>query len=175
MHQSERGYSLVEMLVVVAIIGIVSLVTVPNFIAMQRSAKMKSSLRQLMTDIRGVRQYAISKNRPTMLSFGLGGTARDYRIYEQVIDSTGTPVWQLVPTNARRQLESSVYFETTNMPNTVNSDLLNWNDLIFSPNGTVRNIPTGLTNGTVRIKTDFDIPTRQFTVSIWSTGRMTTS
>ena len=38
---NQRGYTLTEALVVVAIIGMISLVAVPNFIALYRGAKMK--------------------------------------------------------------------------------------------------------------------------------------
>ena len=48
--RSSRGYSLAELLTVDAIIGIVSLVTVPNFIQYYRSAKMKTSINRFSTN-----------------------------------------------------------------------------------------------------------------------------
>ena len=45
-HSLSRGYSLMELLTVTAIIGVMSLVTVPAFIKFYWSNKMKASLRQ---------------------------------------------------------------------------------------------------------------------------------
>ena len=39
--RNQRGYSLAEVLTVVAIIGILSLVTVPNFISLYNSGRIK--------------------------------------------------------------------------------------------------------------------------------------
>jgi prepilin-type N-terminal cleavage/methylation domain-containing protein len=66
---AQSGYSLAEMLTVVAIIGVVSLVTVPQFIAYQRSNQLKTSMRQVMNDLRSVRQQAISMRTDARLRF----------------------------------------------------------------------------------------------------------
>jgi prepilin-type N-terminal cleavage/methylation domain-containing protein len=175
MSRNERGYSLIEMLVVVAIIAIVSLVTVPNFINMQRSAKMKTSLRQITGDIRSARQHAITKNRRTMISFKTGTTEHAYRFYEETVDAAGNPVWVALPNQAIKELDETVYFSTTNFPNTINDDALTLNDIIFHPTGTVQNVPVGQTSGTLRISTDWDIPVKQYTINLFSTGRITTA
>jgi len=62
----------VAAIVVVAIIGIISLVSVPNFISMQRSGKLKASLREFTSDIRRMRQRAVTRHLRTTLSFTAG-------------------------------------------------------------------------------------------------------
>ncbi|HEX9407409.1 MAG TPA: prepilin-type N-terminal cleavage/methylation domain-containing protein, partial [Thermoanaerobaculia bacterium] len=59
--RSQSGYSLAEMLTVVAIVGMLALVMVPNFITFFQSNKMKSSMRNFTTDLRSARALAISQ------------------------------------------------------------------------------------------------------------------
>ena len=57
-----RGFSLVELMVVIGVIAIINLVMVPSFTSLQRSAKQlsaKSSARQLMI---GLEQYQFMHN-----------------------------------------------------------------------------------------------------------------
>lgn len=57
----QRGYSLIEMLVVVAIVAIVTLVTVPNFMAMRNAIKVKASMREFMNSVRWAQRVAVSE------------------------------------------------------------------------------------------------------------------
>src|SRR5512132_2739828 len=108
MNRRESGYSLVEILVVVAIIGVISLVTVPNFIAMQHSGKLKTSLRSFVSDIRGARQRAVTRHVKTKVSFvtGTATTARQYTVAEfNQATSTWTQIGQA------KNLEEACYVE----------------------------------------------------------------
>lgn len=79
--RSEAGYSLAEMLTVVAIIGVLSLVMVPNFIGYYQSNKMKTSMRDLTTDLRTVRQLAITQGKQAALVYDTGNGQRSYNYY----------------------------------------------------------------------------------------------
>src|SRR2546423_10800404 len=81
-RKAQRGYSLPEMLVVMAIIGILSLIVVPNFMSFYRSTKLKSSMRQFTTDLRGARQRAVADNSITKLVFKTDVQGGGYTIYE---------------------------------------------------------------------------------------------
>ncbi|PYQ47420.1 MAG: hypothetical protein DMF59_18915, partial [Acidobacteria bacterium] len=58
---SSRGYSLTELLVVVALIGILSLISVPAFINFKNQNTFRSNLRNFANDLRAARQYAITQ------------------------------------------------------------------------------------------------------------------
>jgi prepilin-type N-terminal cleavage/methylation domain-containing protein len=110
MNRRESGYSLVEILVVVAMIGIISLVTVPNFIAMQHSNKMKASLRGFVSNIRSARQRAVTRHVKTKVSF-VTGTATTARTYSVAEFDPATSTWTPVGTGGKG-LEESCYFFT---------------------------------------------------------------
>jgi prepilin-type N-terminal cleavage/methylation domain-containing protein len=159
-----RGFSIVELLVVLAIIGMMVLVGMPNFMTYRNINKTKTSLRNFTSDVRNARQRAITRNVPMKVSFTTGG--REYRIYELPQGGDWT---QFGPT---RQLDDSVYFHTTSTFTdlTTNGDDDTDPDVVFTPSGTVGNLPAA--TGTIVLRTDKDIPKPEITVSFWATGRM---
>ena len=171
MNRRQSGYSLIEILVVVAIIGIISLVTVPNFISLQRSAKIKSSMRNFVSDIRTMRQRAVTRHTPTKLSFttGTATTARDYSLWEW--DATATPpAWtQIGPT---KRLEEACYIVSKTNFNDVDGDGT-W-DIVFKTDGTPL-LAAGVFQATAVLKTDWNIPTTQYTITVVISGSVRTS
>jgi prepilin-type N-terminal cleavage/methylation domain-containing protein len=169
----QSGYSLIELLVVVALIGVISLVTVPNFISMYRSAKIKGAIRQFTGDVRNARQIAVSENTRTMVSIGTSAAERDrYWMYRQVNGD-----WELLGRPEGKTLEeatenTTVYFSASDFADTVNIDGNERKDIIFDRNGTIRPFPTvaaGQFPG-ITIRTDDNVPIPQYTVRVSPAG-----
>ncbi len=57
-----RGFSIVELLVIIAVIGIITAVSTPAFLSYLRSATLKAGAQELATIINQGRQLAISRN-----------------------------------------------------------------------------------------------------------------
>lgn len=164
MKQRQSGFSLVEMLVVIAIIGIVSLVTVPNFIALRRSSMMKNSMRNFMADIRGSRQRGVTRNEQTKLVFtnGSSTTGRQYTLWEY---NRTAAAWQQV--GGPKQFEQFCYISTeTDIPT---PDSGTTYEIGFRPDGTAI-LPAGIFKGKVLMKTDANIPSNKYTVCVYYTG-----
>ena len=159
----ERGYSLVEALVVMAIIGVISVVTVPNFVAQYRSFRFKASLRQFTTDIRFARQEAVSKNQWSRLSFVPGSAA--YRILES--NDAGS-TW--TTTAFQKTLGQQGFFHSSSTFTDVDSDADSSLDITFKNDGTLDGAA-----GTAVMRTSDDIPYNQFTVAISLVGKLTTT
>jgi prepilin-type N-terminal cleavage/methylation domain-containing protein len=189
----QSGYSLVELLTVVAIVGILGLVTVPAFITFYQSNKMKASMRNFTTDLRSVRQLAITSGTQAMLSYATGATARSYDIYLGNKPFLST-LWTArtgtgsIPSRGTRRLEDVVFFPThdasatpptpqtfvdevscSTLPCTAGTD--SRIDVIFYPDGRVK-LPTGITSASITLKTNMKIPKPQYTINISPSGRV---
>jgi prepilin-type N-terminal cleavage/methylation domain-containing protein len=175
-NRRQAGYSLAELLTVVAIIGTMSLVSVPAFMRFYWSNKMKTSLRQVTTDLRNARQRAITENHPTMVSYDIGANKRQFRSYNGAVATDGTVTWTEL-TAARTQLEDIIYIDrpaSCLFANDVEiADASGWNDIIFLPNGTIQNIPPApCAAGKLLIKTNYKVPRPQIVIDLYSTGRL---
>jgi len=187
-RRSSRGYTLAEILVVVAIIGVLSLVSVPAFINYRNSAKLRASMRQFVADLRIARQRAITENHPTMVSFQTGSGKIVYRDFNGTVASDGSVTYAAVTpaTKYEKRFDPDVYFATSTSPCLFADNITSpvqtsgWNDIVFLSNGTVSNMPTsptcidnGLTTGIVTIRIDKgSISKRTYTFEIVPTGRI---
>jgi len=72
------GFSLAEMAVVVAVIGVLAMLGLPNALSYLQNAKVKAGAQELATIISGARQLAIARN--TLVCVTLTGAAAVYRI-----------------------------------------------------------------------------------------------
>jgi prepilin-type N-terminal cleavage/methylation domain-containing protein len=187
--RSEAGYSLAEMLTVVAIIGTLALVSVPAFLNYFYSNKMKSSMRNFTNDLRATRQLSISLGRQAMLTYGTGTQARSYAIYvgDKPFNSATWTARRAIPGGIRgaRVLEQIVYFpdNAAGTPQTF-VDALDCSaagscvsgtdgkfDVIFFPDGHAQ-LPSGSTSATITLKTDRKIPKSQYAIAISPSGRV---
>ena len=67
--RSERGYTLFEILIVIALIGIVSAISVPVFMESNRRNALWTGAEQVGATIRSARFRAISQNTPHRVAF----------------------------------------------------------------------------------------------------------
>jgi len=85
--KSERGASLMEILVVVALIATVTGIAVPQFLTAMEQYRVNSAGRQVAAQIRAARLAAVTANRVMLVRFNCPGP-RMYR----VVEFTGNPV-----------------------------------------------------------------------------------
>jgi Tfp pilus assembly protein FimT len=62
LYRNQSGFSLAELLVIVAVIGIVSILATPAFISYSQAARLKGGAQELATIINQARQVAITRN-----------------------------------------------------------------------------------------------------------------
>jgi prepilin-type N-terminal cleavage/methylation domain-containing protein len=73
MSEKQRGFSLVEVLVVIAIMLIMGTVAVPTLVDALPSYRLKKSARDLCTQLRKARAAAVKQNRDVVIRFNIGG------------------------------------------------------------------------------------------------------
>jgi prepilin-type N-terminal cleavage/methylation domain-containing protein len=178
-HQA--GFSLVEILTVVAIVGILALVTVPNFITYYQSNKMKVALRNFTSDLRTMRQLAITQGVQTRVTFTPAATntvnSRAYDFWQgnaAFNTTTWTPLTQADPTKPpllkgyTHHLEDAAYFPITGQTfDAVNGVY----SVVFFPDGHV-GLPLNATTAAIILKTDLNVPKPQYTIDVSPSGRV---
>ena len=68
------GFSLMELMVIISIIGLLAAIAIPNAIAWRNNAQFSAAVRQVKATIEGMRMDAIKRNLPTTLIFNNTGT-----------------------------------------------------------------------------------------------------
>lgn len=194
MRNRQAGYSLAEMLTVVAIVGVMTLVTVPAFISFYQSNKAKATMRSFMSDLRRTRQRAITSGKQTMLSFEttpstatLPNYKRKYYLYDGNLPFNSTSWTRATKPGTSiveepRSLDDVMYFPSANNPtpqtfiDVVSCSTLPCSagtdgkrDIIFFPDGRV-SIPTGNQFGTITLRTEMKIPIKQYAIQIQPSG-----
>ena len=168
---SQRGVSMIEMVVVLALISVMALVTVPNFISMYQSARVKAVARTLITDVRNARQLAISNNARTRITFQLGAGAHTYELFREVRNrTTGASAWNRVKWG---DLGAVVYFQSSNFNSPVSGS--GYKDIIFRPNGTLdpSSLPSvASTEAQLTLKTDQKIPINTYRMEFMTIGNV---
>ena len=155
-NNRQRGFSLIELLTVVGIIGVMSLVSVPAFLNYQRSLELKTAMRQFTADIRSARTRAVTNMAPVTLDVPAAGRgARAYTITEsRNAGGIGAPP-------RRRFFQSNVPYFT----NTAN--------FVFRPNGTV-DFPAGTSSRAVTIGSDNKYGKTSYVITVYLSGKVST-
>jgi len=78
----ESGITLIELLIVIAIIGIVALCAVPAFAAYRRHSSVIAAGHEMRSLLRSVRSRAISRGRHAGVKFTRSGNNWTYSLYE---------------------------------------------------------------------------------------------
>ncbi|HEX8154073.1 MAG TPA: GspH/FimT family pseudopilin [Thermoanaerobaculia bacterium] len=174
-HRS--GYSMVEMLVVLALVGIISLVTVPNFISIQRGGRLKSSVNQLAGDLRMARALAVTERARVRVVFstmtGGPGTRTAYTIWRW---NTGTSAWEQAVFNRNQAVRGIRIHRREMQPRCFVSSVtgLAASEVIFRQDGTIE-FPAGVSSGRLRVTTDYSkVTVRTYDISVTVTGLVRT-
>jgi prepilin-type N-terminal cleavage/methylation domain-containing protein len=153
----QRGYSLAELLTVMAIVGVLSLVTVPAFMNYAKTARLKNSLRQVSTDIRAARQRAVTRTTFVRLNVTTASPAPGKYQLEESTDRGTTYV--AVP-NTEKELQQFNYFAAAGA-------------VTFRPNGTLVLAP-GDTETTLVVKSNDTTVKNNYTITVNLSGKVST-
>lgn len=84
----QKGFSLAELMIVIAIVGILSAIAIPNIISYRQNAQLRASAADLLGTFRKAQIYSIKSNQSTTIEFdATAGTAT-------VKDGSGATVFE---------------------------------------------------------------------------------
>jgi len=75
--EGQRGFSLLELLLVIAIIGIAMAIAVPNFSSWRQQRAVNTATKALMSHMKQARVIAMAENRTVKISFANNGYTYD--------------------------------------------------------------------------------------------------
>jgi prepilin-type N-terminal cleavage/methylation domain-containing protein len=126
---SSRGHSIIEMLIVVALIGVLSSLTLPQFIAQRRLTRSIGLSREILSQLRQTRQLAMSQRQA--FTFRYDNAAKQISI----IDHNSNPGGSLLVDPSYPNTAGSVVVSSTPLAEAAISSEINYG------------IPSGLPNG----------------------------
>ena len=133
-YRRSAGYTLAEILVVVAIIGVLSLITVPAFMNFQRASVFKSAMRIFSADLRAARAMAIQQSydvRVELTTGAEGPTTKQYSYFASRNGTTWAPI--AIRKATTKVLDGPVWLESATNLNDIGSN--SRPDIVFHPNG----------------------------------------
>jgi prepilin-type N-terminal cleavage/methylation domain-containing protein len=99
------GFALMEMVMVVAIIGILSAIMVPSYLAWTQNHRLRAAQDKVFTILRQTQSFAAQQRRPHQASFRAQGDQVTWSIHP-----IGTPpsVWQVLPYGVQLDAETTL-------------------------------------------------------------------
>ena len=84
-----KGFTMVELIVVIALIGIIATLAIPNFTATQQRARIRAGANEIAQDFRQIRERALSFSQDFQI------TSPTFRQYQVAHPGGGTKLYRL--------------------------------------------------------------------------------
>jgi type IV fimbrial biogenesis protein FimT len=110
MMSRQRGFTLIELMVVIAVVGVLVTLAAPSFYDLILVQRLKSVTSQVVTDLQYARSEATARNRPVQVRFSSNASTSCYVIFTGPVGQctcTVSPV--CAPTSAGREIRTAQF------------------------------------------------------------------
>lgn len=128
---SSRGFTLIELMIALVIVGIVLSTGMPAFGRFRNSMVLRQANAQLLQDVRRARQLAVTRRAPVVMKFGTPPTTTNITTYEIHVDTNADNVAQTGEVRTLRRLPRGTKLDAVSMLSQVDS-------LTFDISGTLK-------------------------------------
>ena len=135
---SQKGFSLIELMVAVIVAGVVIAIGLPSYVGFQKTLNMSQTRERMVQDLRYARQIAVTRHRQVIMTFGVPPTTTNILTYNTHIDSDGDRVVDTAESVVTRSLPRGSVLSTVSLTPT--------DSLIFDSSGS---LAPGSTGGTI--------------------------
>jgi type IV fimbrial biogenesis protein FimT len=126
--KKKAGFTLMEIMIVIAVIGILSAIAIPAFTSMLPGMRLNGAARMVAGDLMAARMNAVKQNNGFRVFFNSPGT-NQYQILDDDNNNNSADTGEAITTKNIQTEYHDVTLSSTNNP-------------IFSPRGTATNLPT---------------------------------
>jgi prepilin-type N-terminal cleavage/methylation domain-containing protein len=161
MRQGQRGYTLPELLTVVAIMGLVVLVSIPAIFQLTPQYRMRSTTSEVAAVVRMARQNALSTRRAWRVTFDTSNRRYILAMQRTPASALTSPAeWVAIGSNNRpskttnNAWRSLRYLNVLTAPGFVDVDSANGPDIIFRYDGALDPSCYSSTTPNVRLHVD---------------------
>jgi len=134
LHNKQSGFTLIEMMIVIAIMGIFAGIAIPNYLSYMPKHRLNGAARQVMGDLMAARMQAVSQNNEFKVFFDLSINNHEYTILDDDDNDGNIDDGEWTQTKDIQSEYSNVTFSNVTA------------DPIFRPRGTAYGTTITLTN-----------------------------
>jgi len=145
LHRNSHGFTTIELIVVIAIMGVLMAIAIPNFSQWTTNYRLKAAAREIYTNFQKARMEAIKTNSDVVVSFNVG--AETYQVFVDNGGTTGTA-------GDDTQNGDERILTTVTMPASVVLDSVNFSLGSLTPGFTARGLPLKSRIGNVKLRND---------------------